>query len=51
HHMLIALKCAVSNRPFVSSEDEFYRMEVEHLRPGTTPPSRKTVSEDIKTIH
>jgi hypothetical protein len=34
HRMLVALKCAVSNRPFASSEDEFYRMEVEHLRQG-----------------
>ena len=34
HRMLLALRCAVSNRPFALSEDDFYRLEVEYLRPG-----------------
>ena len=33
--MLVALRCVVSNWPFVSVEDEYYKREVEHLRHGT----------------
>jgi hypothetical protein len=35
HRVLVALRCAVSNRPFVSVEDEYYSLEVALLQPGT----------------
>ncbi|KZP06817.1 hypothetical protein FIBSPDRAFT_709831, partial [Athelia psychrophila] len=50
HRMLIAMRCAISNRPFISVEDPYYKLEVEHLRSGTPIPSRKQVSADIKTL-
>lgn len=34
HRMVVALRCAVSNRPFVSVEDEYYKLELEHIRHG-----------------
>lgn len=34
HRMLIAMRCAISNRPFISVEDPYYKLEVEHLRSG-----------------
>ena len=34
HRMLIALRCAVYNRPFISVEDQYYKLEVELLRQG-----------------
>lgn len=37
HCMLAAMRCAVSNRPFISVEDEFYKLELEHLRAGESP--------------
>lgn len=36
HRMLIAMWCAVSNRPFISVEDHYYKLEVEHLRSGAS---------------
>lgn len=35
HRMLVALRCAVNNRPFTSVEDEHYKIEVELLRHST----------------
>src|SRR5258708_28133258 len=34
HRTLVALRCAVSNRPFASVEDEYYKLEVGLLRHG-----------------
>ena len=34
HQMLIAMRCAVHNRPFLSVEDNYYKLEIEHLRAG-----------------
>ena len=34
HCMLVALRCAVSNRPFASVEDKYYTQEVELLHHG-----------------
>ena len=34
HRMLIAMRCAVHNRPFISVEDTYYKLEIEHLRAG-----------------
>jgi hypothetical protein len=34
HRMLAAMRCAASNRPFLSMEDYFYKLELQHVRPG-----------------
>ncbi len=34
HHMLIAMRCVASNRPFLSTEDYFYKLELQHICPG-----------------
>lgn len=51
HRVLIAMKSAVSHRPFNAVHDTFYQMEVEMLRPGTTLPHRTTISRDIKHLY
>lgn len=45
HRMLIAMRCAVSNRPFISVEDHYYKLEVEHLRSGVS-----SVNTSVSTI-
>lgn len=51
HRALIAMRCAVSRRPFNSVRDPYYIDEVEMLRPGTHIPSPSTVSRDVNTIY
>lgn len=51
HRALIALRCATSQRPFTCVLDEYYRAEVQLLRPGTILPSPSTVSRDICSIY
>ena len=34
HRMLAAMRCAASNRPFLSTEDYFYKLELQHISPG-----------------
>ena len=51
HRTLMAMRCAVSRRPFQSVKDPFYLDEVEMLRPGTVVPSPATVSRDVKDIY
>jgi len=34
HRMTIALRCAVHNRPFASVDDQWYKIELDHLRAG-----------------
>src|SRR5258708_10041467 len=34
HCMLIAMRCVASNRPFLSTEDYFYKLELQHICPG-----------------
>jgi len=51
HRALIALRCAVSKRPFNSVSDPFYAQEVHMLRPGTKLPSPSTVSRDVAAMY
>jgi hypothetical protein len=52
HCILIAMWCAKNHHPFNSVLDEdYYKAEVEMLRPGTILPGPQTVSHDIKSIH
>jgi len=51
HRALIALRCAVSKRPFNSVSDPLYAQEVQMLRPGTKLPSPSTVSRDIAAMY
>ncbi|KAI0028503.1 hypothetical protein K488DRAFT_6151, partial [Vararia minispora EC-137] len=48
---LLAMECATGNRPFTFVNDQFFRYYTEMLRPGTSLPSRTTLSLDIKLIH
>lgn len=34
HHMLIAMRCATSNRPILSTENYFYKLDLQHICPG-----------------
>lgn len=34
HRMLVAMRCVASNRPFLSTEDHFYKLELQHIHPG-----------------
>ncbi len=43
HRMLIALRCAVSNRPFALVEDEYYKQEVELLHHSTHVCASSTI--------
>lgn len=51
HRALIAMRCAVSKRPFHSVADPLYLAEVELLRPGTDVPHETTVSRDVRHIY
>ena len=51
HRALIALRCAMSKRPFNSVSDPLYAREVQMLRPGTKLPSPSTVSRDIAAMY
>ncbi|KDQ20120.1 hypothetical protein BOTBODRAFT_102100, partial [Botryobasidium botryosum FD-172 SS1] len=51
HRAVIALRCAMSKRPFNIVNDPYYKMEVELLRPGTIVPHPSTVSRDICAIY
>ncbi|KAJ7495277.1 ribonuclease H-like domain-containing protein [Mycena latifolia] len=51
HRAICAIRCAANKRPFASQDDHWYRLEVELLRPGTIPPSSKTVERDVGTLY
>lgn len=51
HRALIAARCAVSQRPFNIVKDPYYVEEVKLLRPGTTLPSPKTISLDVRKVY
>ncbi|KAJ6466084.1 hypothetical protein DFH09DRAFT_956918, partial [Mycena vulgaris] len=51
HRAICTIHCAANKHPFASQDDHWYRLEVELLRPGTTPPSSKTVERDIGTLY
>ena len=34
HCMLVAMRCAVHNQAFLSVEDHYYQLEIEHLQHG-----------------
>jgi hypothetical protein len=51
HRAMIAIRCAVSRRPFNTVSDPFYLQEIELLRPGTQVPTPSTVSRDIQNIY
>ena len=51
HRALIALRCAVHNRPVNSVNDALYHEEVQLLRPGTIIPSDITVARDITFLY
>ncbi|KDQ07371.1 hypothetical protein BOTBODRAFT_79550, partial [Botryobasidium botryosum FD-172 SS1] len=51
HRALIALRCAVSKRPFNMVKDRHYIAEVELLRPGMVVPHPSIVSSDICNIY
>ncbi|KAG1815862.1 hypothetical protein EV424DRAFT_1325158 [Suillus variegatus] len=51
HHALIALRCAVSKRPFNSVTDPHYLAEVQLLWPGIIIPNPCTVACDVSVIY
>ncbi|KAJ6532464.1 hypothetical protein B0H19DRAFT_449692 [Mycena capillaripes] len=51
HRAICAIRCAANKRPFASQDDEWYRLEVELLRPGTIPPSSKAVERDVGLLY
>ena len=51
HRVLIALRCAVSKRPFNMVKDSLYAQKVALLRPGTVLPSPSTISRDMNQIY
>jgi hypothetical protein len=51
HRAICAIRCAANKRPFASQDDRWYRAEVELLRPGTIPPSSKTVERDLGILY
>ncbi|KAF6749030.1 hypothetical protein DFP72DRAFT_819607, partial [Ephemerocybe angulata] len=50
HRAVVALRCAENQRPYNMVEDRLYKVEVEMLRPGTTPPKPATVSRDVQRL-
>ncbi|KAG1719768.1 uncharacterized protein EDB91DRAFT_1065342 [Suillus paluster] len=51
HRALIALRCAVSKRPFNFVTDPHYIAEVQLLRPGVIIPNPRTVARDVSAIY
>jgi hypothetical protein len=51
HRAICAIRCAANKRSFASQDDQWYRLEVELLRPGTIPPSSKIVARDVGIIY
>ncbi|KAJ7805908.1 hypothetical protein B0H14DRAFT_2291387, partial [Mycena olivaceomarginata] len=51
HRAICAIWCAANKRPFASQDDEWYRHEVELLRPGTIPPSSTIVERDVGLLY
>ncbi|KAJ6550438.1 hypothetical protein DFH09DRAFT_1168882 [Mycena vulgaris] len=51
HRAICAIRCAANKCSFASQDDEWYRLEVELLRPGTIPPSSKIVAHDMGILY
>ncbi|KAJ7871386.1 hypothetical protein B0H14DRAFT_2345222, partial [Mycena olivaceomarginata] len=51
HRAICAIRCTANKRPFASQDDEWYRLEVELLLPGTIPPSSKAVERDVGLLY
>ncbi|KAJ7654258.1 hypothetical protein B0H17DRAFT_956989, partial [Mycena rosella] len=51
HHTITAIWCAANKCSFASQDDKWYRLEVELLRPRTTPPSSKIVARDMEILY
>lgn len=51
HRALLVARCATSSRPFNMVTDHSYYLELELLRPGTSPPSARTIARDTRLAY